>query len=94
MAIHIDITPATTIPQPIPWITRLQDFFRRLKIRYRNHHAGPVKPHPQTELYFDWRGTRTRQVQTAENAHPGDAVYLDEELVRERRGKAGRVLGG
>jgi hypothetical protein len=86
MAIAFAIEPASTIPQPIPWHARLKDWFRRLKIRYQNHHAGPVKPNPKTDLYFDYRTTRTRQRQTAETAHPGDAVYLDEELVKDRKG--------
>jgi hypothetical protein len=89
MAIQIDIEPASTIPKPIPWNARVKDWFRLLKIRFLHHHAGPVKPSSNTELYFDWRGTRPIPRQTAENVHPGDVVYLDEELVKSKRG--GRI---
>jgi hypothetical protein len=96
MAIAFDIEPASTIPQPIPWTSRLEDWFRQLKIRFSNYHAGPVRPDRKSDLYFDWRSTRPKPKQTAENAHPGDAVYLDEELVKDKKGnnagKAGRML--
>jgi hypothetical protein len=92
MAIRFDIEPASTIPQPILWTERLKDWFRRLKIRFQNYHDGPVRPDRKSELYFDWRGTRPQPRQTAENAHPGDAIYLDEELVKDRKGRsAGKV---
>jgi hypothetical protein len=93
MAIRFEIEPASTIPQPIPWTERVKDWLRRLKIRFQNYHDGPVRPDRKSELYFDWRGTRPIRRQTAENAHPGDAIYLDEELVKDRKGRSAGKVG-
>lgn len=68
----------TMADDPVPLIWRwilFKEWLRRLRIRTRNHHGGPKRRDPQSDLYYDFRTTKPRPTQTAENAHPGVQYY-------------------